>query len=1152
MSSPEIIVLNLPSPPGVCVQRDHSGGFGIAFPGKHQTWGYDNRAPAQPPPLELLDVAASLRQRGTTVSVLEFNLPGIDVSGGIDRVALKPPQWIITWLSLPALRQELAFLAELKSRVPAARLLAIGTTARILADEILTAGAVDAICEVTPAAAARWLADHPAADWLSAAGSPLRAVGAPAGPARTDISPLTLDELPPALYEDLPLGRYWQQTFGRHRPYMMIRASRGCPYRCVFCPYPFGVGSHVELRDPEAVVDDIKRLAKDFNVQGLHFRDQVLTWNRSHAVSLCDTILRAGIRLPWIAETRFDAVDPPLLRLLARAGCVRLEYGVETVDERLFANAGKPGAQRGLDQVGPVLRMTERANIAPHLFFLLGFPSDSPGTVRLLEARLREWKPLSIRAVAIKPYPGTAFYQQVIERGFLQADSWAEYAGEKVLVRTETMSSAEIAQALDTIHATHQNAVKWRKKILRYQRLLRYICDGSILRRAKERWLSKRRESTAAPVTDAAEVKRRYADYHEEIWNHQFESPHRIRRFIHGQRYQALLRHIPAGSTLLDVGCGEGVLLALAAQRGVRCVGMDISGDNLRFAAQKLRELGLSDRVTLIQADAEHLPIKDGSFDLVVSSQVLEHLPDLDQGLRELRRVARREVLAGIPTCLSPASWVILGGDKPWRISRKSGYALFLGLWRTIRALGRDGVPEHYGTREELPHLWFFPWRFERHLAWAGLQPEAKEAASLCLPYLGQILPPLMVLFRLLDRCKSWPVLANLGYGIAYRLSLGQPSARATVVHIVQSLAPGGRRQVIDNLARAARDDGIPTAIISLSSADTMTDLHGCPVIKLPRPGRISPTLIWRLAAVLRQLGARVAHAHDGPSHLYASLAVAMIPGCELIMTFHRSRDDIDSPTRKSQLRNRIAALLTSRIVAVSRARAADFQKLHRLSPGKVTAIHNGVRELPPGPVDCPEWPADLGDAPVIGIVAHLGPEKGHDILLAALAMRPQGLLGRAHLIVIGHGAPERKNQLIEKAAELGIAARAHFLGPVANARHLMTRFDIAVLPSLEEAYGLVIAEAMWAGVAVIGSTAGGIPEIIDHGVTGLLVPAGSPGHLAEAMENLLSNPSLRKQLADNGRIYAQKHCTVQRQWSQYKLLYERILGGRLTGGGKE
>jgi len=50
----------------------------------------------------------------------------------------------------------------------------------------------------------------------------------------------------------------------------------------------------------------------------------------------------------------------------------------------------------------------------------------------------------------------------------------------------------------------------------------------------------------------------------------------------------------------------------------------------------------------------------------------------------------------------------------------------------------------------------------------------------------------------------------------------------------------------------------------------------------------------------------------------------------------------------------------------------------------------------------------------------------------------------------------------------------------------------------------------------------------------------------------LLSNPSLRKQLADNGRIYAQKHCTVQRQWSQYKLLYERILGGRLTGGGKE
>jgi glycosyltransferase involved in cell wall biosynthesis len=651
-------------------------------------------------------------------------------------------------------------------------------------------------------------------------------------------------------------------------------------------------------------------------------------------------------------------------------------------------------------------------------------------------------------------------------------------------------------------------------------------------------------EEKAAQTAASEEVKRRYAHYHEAIWREQFESPYRIRRYIHRRRYEALLRHIPPGSRLLDAGCGEGVLCYLAAQRGAHCTAFDIGMANLTFAAEKLAALGFAERVSLLQADLEEIPFRDKSFDLVVASQVLEHIPDLDRGLAELRRVTRERLLIGVPTCLSPASWVILGEDKPWRLSRRSPYAMLLGLFRTLRCLGQEGVPEHYGTGEDLPHLWFFPWPFERRLRRAGFRIVGREAASLCLPYLGQVFPPAMALMRLLDHLKRFRPFCWLGYGMAYVLELDTPPPPSVVAHLVQSLAPGGRRRVIHELARSAQESGIPTMVVSLGPKDE--DASGCPVPvrRLTRPRRFSWRLVRELARLFRRAGVRLVHAHDGASHLYAVAAAGLIPGCRVVMTFHRSRDDADSGSRRARLRNRLCTLASARVVAVSQARAVDFRRLHRVPAGRVTFIHNGARPVDPLPEDAPlppGWPRSPG--PRIGMVAHLGPEKGHEVLFAALATQGMPRLAKAHALLLGDGSSHRREALQGLARRLGIAERVHFLGHHPQAARLMHRFDLLVLPSLQEAYGLVLVEAMLARRPVVGSSVGGIPEIIEHERTGLLVPPGDARALARAIERLLEDEPLRRALAEAGRRRALERFTTQVQWERYRRLYTEVLG---------
>lgn len=239
----------------------------------------------------------------------------------------------------------------------------------------------------------------------------------------------------------------------------------------------------------------------------------------------------------------------------------------------------------------------------------------------------------------------------------------------------------------------------------------------------------------------------------------------------------------------------------------------------------------------------------------------------------------------------------------------------------------------------------------------------------------------------------------------------------------------------------------------------------------------------------------------------------------------------------------RRAANRTEAVLCVAEFVARDLER-RGVTTSRLNVIHNGISvgapPLPSGMHTAREGLGIEADRPVIGMISRLEPFKGHSFLLDALPV----LLRRfpaLHVVIVGDG-PARI-ALMGQALRAGIDHCITFTGHRRDVESLLPAFDVFVSTSLAEGLPFSLLEAMAAGLPVVATSVGGVPELVCQGETGLLVPPADAGELAHAIAMLLTDPDRCVRMGRNGAMRVNAHFTVDGMIDRTESVMRRAAG---------
>lgn len=294
---------------------------------------------------------------------------------------------------------------------------------------------------------------------------------------------------------------------------------------------------------------------------------------------------------------------------------------------------------------------------------------------------------------------------------------------------------------------------------------------------------------------------------------------------------------------------------------------------------------------------------------------------------------------------------------------------------------------------------------------------------------------------------------------------------------------------------------------------------------------------VERLAQFFRDARVDVSHGHEFVAGVYGA-AAARLAGIPHVSSMHGS----DRMTRKLQRRMALRwAFRRSHTAAVSHDTKAHLQESLG-SPGwLIDVVHNGIPERP-GDRAAARRAMALADADLLVLaVGSLSRRKGHHVLLEAMhRIHERPGVPRWKVAIAGEGV--ERSALEEGIQRLGLRDSVVLLGNRDDIPDLQAAADVFVMPSLWEGLPLAVLEAMFAGNPVIATTASGMPEAIDDGVHGLLVPPDDAIALGDAIHRLLTRPGERSKLGDAARQRAHSQFSVRVMTDAYERLYRRPL----------
>jgi glycosyltransferase involved in cell wall biosynthesis len=347
----------------------------------------------------------------------------------------------------------------------------------------------------------------------------------------------------------------------------------------------------------------------------------------------------------------------------------------------------------------------------------------------------------------------------------------------------------------------------------------------------------------------------------------------------------------------------------------------------------------------------------------------------------------------------------------------------------------------------------------------------------------------------------------------------------------------GGQNQVLVTVL-GLRSLGHRTVLVAHARGELrQRAAEGLELIPLAPKTEMDLSAAWRLSRLIKQLRPDVVHAHDPHGVAMAALALSMSTQLSKPPLLASRRVDFHLKGNSlSRWKYRQVDCFICASEAIRRMLVADG-----VPEARTVTVHEGI-DL--GRVDAAP-PAKLHEelwlphhAPIVGNVAALVPHKGqrHLVEAAALVVRQ---VPDARFVIAGEG--ELRDALERQVREHHLEKHVFLAGFRPDVLSLHKAFDIFVMSSVTEGLGTSVLDAMAAGKPVVGTTAGGIPESVVDGETGLLVPPRDHQRMAEVIVTLLKDPALRTRMGEAGRARAQARFSAERMVQNTLRVYRRV-----------
>jgi anaerobic magnesium-protoporphyrin IX monomethyl ester cyclase len=261
-----------------------------------------------------------------------------------------------------------------------------------------------------------------------------------------------LDKLPLPARHLLPLSKYRALK----APCTVV-TSRGCPFGCIFCSAPKMFGRGVRFRNPQAVLDEIEMLNREYGFEQINIVDDTFTVKEQHVQSICEGLIDRGLNVKWSVYSRVDTVGPRLLSLMKQSGCSCVCYGLESGSQKILDRIKK---RITVAQSTEAVRMAKEAGIDVMVSFILGLPGEDGSTVQQsveLAEELRRDYGVYYGFHILAPMPGTEVREKAHEYGIrILTHNWAKYDANRPVAEPIGFSTDQMKRVM----ADYEEAIR--------------------------------------------------------------------------------------------------------------------------------------------------------------------------------------------------------------------------------------------------------------------------------------------------------------------------------------------------------------------------------------------------------------------------------------------------------------------------------------------------------------------------------------------------------------------------------------------------------------------------------------------------------------------------------------------------------------------